>query len=364
MRIGIDARLYGTKHRGLGRYVKVLVDELVKTDTDNQYVLFLNEDNYDESSLINSSAKKVLLPARWYSLKEQLLGPKIIAKEKCKLVHFPHFNVPIFYGGKFIVTIHDLIINHFPDSRATTLPKAYYRLKLWGYKIIIRRAIKKAVKIIVPSHFVKEDILKHYKVKPEKIAVIYEGYFLGQEHLPARIDRFNIQKPFLLYVGAAYPHKNLDGLIRAFKKLNRSKEFQLVLVGSGDYFYERLKKESADVPGLIFTGYVSEGELSALYDRARAFVFPSLYEGFGLPPVEAQAHDLPVVSSNRGSLAEVLGQSALFFNPEDDKDMLDKLRQIMTDNNLRQSLRAKGEENIKRFSWRKMTDKIKKLYLS
>ncbi|HLD27798.1 MAG TPA: glycosyltransferase family 1 protein [Patescibacteria group bacterium] len=364
MRIGIDARLYGTKHRGLGRYVKVLVEELVKTDTDNQYVLFLNEDNYDESSLINSSAKKVLLPASWYSFKEQLLGPKIIAKEKCDLVHFPHFNVPIFYRGKFIVTIHDLIINHFPDSRATTLPKAYYRLKLWGYKIIVRQAIKKAVKIIVPSRFVKEDILTHYRVEPEKITVIYEGYFLGQEHLPAQIDRFNIQKPFLLYVGAAYPHKNLESLIRVFKKLNRSKEFQLALVGSTDYFYDRLKKTSADVPGIIFTGYVSEGELSALYKRAAAFVFPSLYEGFGLPPVEAQAHDLPVASSNRGSLPEILGDSALFFNPQDEQEMLNQFKKIMTDGDLRRRLIKAGRENIKRFGWQKMAGQIKRLYLS
>src|SRR3989339_101529 len=164
MRIGIDARLYGTKHRGLGRYVKVLVEELVKTDTDNQYVLFLNEDNYDESSLINSSAKKVLLPASWYSFKEQLLGPKIIAKEKCDLVHFPYFNVPVFYRGKFIVTIHDLIVDHVETGRASTLPYPLYKIKRLFYRRTVKSAVKRASAIIAISQNTKNEIVSHYHV--------------------------------------------------------------------------------------------------------------------------------------------------------------------------------------------------------
>ena len=225
---------------------------------------------------------------------------------------------------------------------------------------------RKAVKIIVPSRFVKEDILTHYRVEPEKITVIYEGYFLGQEHLPAQIDRFNIQKPFLLYVGAAYPHKNLESLIRVFKKLNRSKEFQLALVGSTDYFYDRLKKTSADVPGIIFTGYVSEGELSALYKRAAAFVFPSLYEGFGLPLLEAMACGLPIVSFNTGGIPELVehkvnGYIAEYKNTRDLKIGIEYLLNLPPQET--KKMRQYSTDKIKSsFTLDLMTDKYIQLY--
>ena len=143
MKIGIDARLYGTKHRGIGRYVKKLVDGLIKHDLINSYVIFLTKDNFDAFKE-SPKVKKVLLDVKWYSLKEQFLVPRVIKKEKLDLVHFPHFNVPYFFPQKYILTIHDLILNHFPDSRATTLAIWQYKFKLWCYKQLIRRVIKKS----------------------------------------------------------------------------------------------------------------------------------------------------------------------------------------------------------------------------
>lgn len=364
MKIGIDARLYGTKYRGLGRYVKKLVDGLVNFDQENSYVIFLSLDNIDDFKTTNPKIKKVLLQARWYSFKEQWLAISVIKKEKVNLMHFPHFNAPYFYSGRFIITLHDLIINHFPNSRATTLPWGLYQLKLLGYKKVFGHAIKKAEKIIVPSGFVKQDLLAHYLISPEKIKVIYEGYFLDEGQQTMEIGRFKILKPFLLYVGSAYPHKNLQKLIAVFKKLNSKKNYQLVLVGRNDYFYQRLKKEIGDDSDIIFTGYIADSELAALYEKAALYVFPSSYEGFGLPPLEAQAHGLPVAASNLSCLPEVLQDSAVYFNPYNEQDMIQQIKLVLRDNALRVKLRSAGLANVKRFSWEKMVKETYQLYLS
>ncbi|MBT4122005.1 glycosyltransferase family 4 protein [bacterium] len=361
MRIGIDARLYGTKYRGLGRYIKKLVDGVIKLDNKNYYVIFLTNENYDEFSTSNKRVKKVLMNARWYSLKEQILVPWIIKKEKVDLMHFPHFNVPLRYNKKYIVTIHDLIIDHFPDSRATNLPKWQYSLKLKGYKRIMKHAVAKANKIIVPSEFGKVDLVSLYQVPQEKISVIYEGYFLDKTQAESEISRFNIDKPYLLYVGSAYPHKNLDKLLEVFNKLNKQNKYQLVFVGEVDEFYRKLQKK-VNNSNVIFTGYVSESELKTLYQNSLIYVFPSLYEGFGLPPLEAQAHSVPVISSNKSCLVEILKDSVIYFDPNNESDMFDKIDMLLSDKNLREELIVKGLENIKAYSWNKMVNETNILY--
>ncbi len=362
MKIGIDARLYGTKHRGLGRYVQKLVNGVTLADQKNQYVIFLTKDNYDEFKTDSYKVKKVVMDARWYSSKEQLIVPRVIKNQKVDLMHFPHFNVPLGYNQKFIVTIHDLIIDHFPDSRASNLPVWKYKIKLIAYKKILSHAVSKAQKIIVPSKFVKTDLMGLYQVPADKISVIYEGYFLDKTQESIDISRFKIKKPFLLYVGAAYPHKNLEKLINVFHQINKNKKYQLVLVGRTDEFYQELIKKT-DSSDIIFTGFISDSELKGLYQQALVYVFPSLYEGFGLPPVEAQAHKLPVVASNRSSLPEVLGDSVVYFNPEDGNDMTEKIQSVLNNQTLRQELIAKGLENITRFSWERMVDETLALYI-
>ncbi|PIT90494.1 MAG: hypothetical protein COU22_01870 [Candidatus Komeilibacteria bacterium CG10_big_fil_rev_8_21_14_0_10_41_13] len=361
MKIGVDARLYGLKHRGLGRYLKEILDRLARLDQQNDYLVFLTKDNWQEFQTDNPRVKKVLLDIRWYSLAEQFIVPLKLKKYKLDLMYWPHFNLPYFYKGRSVLTVHDLIINHFPHSRATTLPKWLYSLKLLGYKSVIKRAINRAEKIIVPSEFVKKDILENYKIEGEKIFVIYEGCSLKNINQATKgtLSDFNISKPYLLYVGAAYPHKNLEFLIKNFEKFNSQENFkyQLALVGGDDFFYQRLRK-SFDNPDIIFTGQVSDNQLSVLYSSARLFVFPSLFEGFGLPPLEAQAHSLPVLSADSSALPEVLWDSVLYFNPRDQKEFLLKLKEILEDQALRERLQAKGLENIKRFDWLKTAEEI------
>lgn len=366
MKIGIDARLYGLTNRGLGRYVQNLVEEIDQSllqnqEDHNKYLVFLGQDNFHEWQSVSGKITKVLLPLRWYSLKEQLLGARLINKHRIDLMHFTHFNVPYFYSGRFMVTIHDLTINRFPDSRATTLPFWLYKIKLFSYRFLLKRTLQRAEKIICPSNFVKEDLLQYYHLPANKIEVIYEG----AEKIPpvsSNLDNFKITKPYLLYVGAAYPHKNLDFLAEAFIKFNTDNNYQLVLAGRLDFFYTRLKNQLKNNPDIIFTGEVSDGELASLYQRALFFVFPSLNEGFGLPPLEAQANNCPVLSSNTSCLPEILQNSVLYFNPANQTKLVEQMRQLAKDESLRLKLQEAGRLNSARFSWPTMAETTLKLY--
>jgi glycosyltransferase involved in cell wall biosynthesis len=363
MKIAIDARLYGTKNRGIGRYVKELVDGLISTDNDNEYLIFLRAENFNDCDLNGkTNFQKIVLDIRWYSFAEQFFVSKKILAYKPDITHFPHFNVPYFFSGKFIVTIHDLIIQRFPDSRATTLPLPFYKLKLWFFKKIFLRAVKKAEQIIVPTEFVKNDLL-NLCPKLKNISVIHEGYFkLAKEET---LENFNLPPtPYLFYVGSAYPHKNLENLVEAFLLLRHDFHCHLVIAGREDFFMKRLEEQVKEYTSITFRGEVSDPELAKLYKNATALVFPSLYEGFGLPPLEAQSFSLPVVSARSSSLPEVLGDSALYFDPQNIADLTAALKNIMFDEPLREDLIAHGLENIKRFSWGKMVEEIKEIYLA
>jgi len=375
MRIGIDARFYGPIGKGLGRYTQEIVDNIVKiisaTGASFDFVIFLSPDNFDEFVCTQANVKKVCLNIRWYTWQEQLLMPFYLWREKIDLMHFPHFNVPIFVFNKFVVTIHDLILTHFPTRRATTLNPIVYRFKNFAYRLVISRAVKRAKKIITVSEFTKQDIVKQFGVKEEKIVVTYEGVanlakgrdslFIAKLDNQETLDQFHIPKNFLLYVGNAYPHKNLEMLLEVFADLRlKYPDLRLVLVGKEDFFYNRVQDKARALniwqqgninSPVIFPGYVSDAQLEIFYQEARVYVFPSLYEGFGLPPLEAMARQCPVASSDRASLPEILGEAALYFNPEDKNEMVEKIGRLLDDQELRQSLINKGLERVKKFSW-------------
>jgi hypothetical protein len=174
MRILIDGRLYGLENAGLGRYLMNLVAELSKLDYKNNYILLLRE-KYFESLELPSNWKKVLADFRHYSFAEQVKIPAIIKRENPDITHFPHFNVPLLYRGKNIVTIHDMLMHEFNGLSATTLPAPFYYFKQLVYKFVFAVAVGRAMKIIVPSKSVKNDLLSHYKLDSSKIEVIYEG---------------------------------------------------------------------------------------------------------------------------------------------------------------------------------------------
>ena len=173
MKIGIDVRLW--KQTGVGRYVQELVSNLAKIDQKNHYLLFFAMNEFEEFKLPGPNFEKRIIDIRWHSLKEQIVMPCLLWREHLDLVHFPYFSVPIFYPGKFIVTIHDLILDHFETGKASTLPFFLYKLKRFGYKLVMWIALHRAVKIITVSETTKREIIKHYHLNSEKIAVTYEA---------------------------------------------------------------------------------------------------------------------------------------------------------------------------------------------
>jgi len=320
MRIGIDARFFGVRRKGLGRYTQKLVENLELVDEKNEYFIFLRAENFDEYAPRNANFKKVLADYRWYTFKEQLKLPRLLKSYKLDLVHFPHFNVPLFYLGKFVVTVHDLILLRFPTARNTTLHSVFYWFKFLVYRLVINSALRRSSRLITVSKFTKKDILEQYKTLPnEKIIVTYEAAekfcMLSPNKDEEILSRYGIIKPYIMYVGNAYPHKNLENLVYAFRILQKSKpDLQLVFVGKEDYFYNRLKNLVAEqkISRIVFAGYVPDHDLDILFHNTEAYVFPSLYEGFGLPPLEAMAKGAPVVSSDHPCMREILENSAYF----------------------------------------------------
>ena len=369
-RIGIDARFYGPVGKGLGRYTKEVVDRVIAFDTQNEYVIFLSKENYDSFGVKNSQVKKVLADVRWYTLAEQIKMPWLIYKEKIDLMHFPHFNVPIFCFTKFIVTIHDLILTKYPTQRASTLSPLLYKVKNLGYRIVINLAIKRAKKVIAVSEFTKNDIVAKFKVTKEKIIVIYEGvakaFNLDNANDKKVIFRYNIEEPYLLYVGNAYPHKNLEGMIRIFSNIKKEiPNLKLVLVGKEDYFYKRVKAYALNFNNgkdIVFPGFVSDKDLQIVYKFAQIYIFTSLYEGFGLSPLEAMSQGCPVISSDKSCLPEVLGASAQYINPKNEEAATKIIIKIFNNKELREELIKKGLRQAQKYSWNKCAQNTLEIY--
>lgn len=369
LRVGIDARLINEK--GLGRYIKNLIENLQKIDQKNTYYIFLLEKDFKTLKL-SKNFIKVLADFRWYTLKEQTQFPKILNQYNLDLLHVPHFNVPIFYKGKMVVTIHDLIHQHVDTKHASTHNLLMYKLKKIGYKKVFQTAVKKSTHIVTVSEFVKKQLEDEWRVNPEKISITYEAVdeSFGKRESGDVLKKYDIKPPYIFYVGNAHPHKNLEGLIKAFLELRKKYQYlQLVLSGDDNFFWPKLRRGPrlrGDDGGrnIIFTGKVTDEELVSLYKNAQAFVTASLEEGFGLPLLEAFALGCPVISSNMGSLPEIGKDAAYYFDPKDQDDMVIKIQNVLNDLSLRKELIKKGKKRVKDFSWKKMAEETLKIYQS
>lgn len=386
MRIGIDARFVGPQGTGLGKYTEKLITSLAKIDSVNKYAIFLQYRNWDYLKLPKNFTK-VVADVEWYSLAEQYKMPAIFASQNLDLLHIPHFNVPIFYNppklslfglhersefkDNFVITIHDLIHHEF-SQYATTKNPIIFKLKRFAYKKVISHAVTKSAKILTPSNFVKEEIIETFKINPSKVVVTYEAaeeeYFTRQPEYP------DTRQPNLIYVGNAYPHKNLERLLDAIKILNENpnslpshKPINLIIVCPRDVFQERLNlqiKERNLTKFVEVKGYLPVKSLVALFAKATAYVFPSLSEGFGIPGLNAMASGLPVVTSNIPVLKEVYGDAALYFDPKDPKDIAEKIHQVLTEEKTKSDLVEKGKVQVKKYSWLKMAKQTLQVYES
>jgi len=384
MRIAIDARFINPENRGLSCYTKNLIESLAKIDQKNEYYILLLEKDFKKTIFKNKNFHKIKAEIPWYSLKEQWAIPRILKKIKPDLTHFPHFNVPIFWKEPFVTTIHDLILFAFPTKKATTRSRIGYFIKEKGYFFVINHAIFGSKKIISVSKNTAKDI-RHYfpKISSKKIEVVYEG--LGETDT-STIKKFSafpkkergewLQKklgipqntPFILYLGGAYPHKNLERLSLAFKKISPAlkEKVLLVIAGGEDFFFEKLKKfiRKNKIKNILLPGFIGEKKtLEFLYLESLFCIFPSLYEGFGLPPLEALKRKKLVLCSRSTSFPEILQDKAVYFNGNSLEDIGEKVKTTIEK---KMELEKKMENNLEQFlclyDWEKMARETLEVY--
>jgi len=370
MKILIDARLYGLENAGLGRYTMNLVNELQKIDNVNKYIILLRKRYYDKLEF-KKNWQKVKVDIRHYSLSEQKVLPEIINKYEHDIVHFPHFNVPLLFSGKYVVTIHDLLMHKSKGKQATTLPFYKYIIKRLGYKTIFRHAILASKKIIVPSNFVKNELIDYYKLDSKRVKAIYEGYDRNMDKNRRKeliLRKYNIDSPYFIYVGNAYPHKNLDIAIKAVLQLNKvsEKKILFLIASSRNIFARRLKEKIERLNGREFIkllGFVPDEDLGGLLEHSLSFIYPSLSEGFGLQGLESMASGTLVIASDISVFKEVYKDNVIYFNPRRVSSLVKTMKQVLSISEEEREKRIKqGKEFIKRYSWSKMARQTLKIY--
>jgi len=382
MKIVIDARLYGLENAGIGRYIMNLINQIEDLDKKNDYFILLRKKYFNQLKFKNKKFKKILAEYPHYSFKEQVFLPLQLIKIKPDLTHFPHFNVPIFWWGKYVVTIHDLIKHQSRGSDTTTKLPIFYWFKYLNYKVLVWMTVKRAKKIITPSNFWKEELIKRYHLPQEKIIVTYEGIDekfqislpktagqAGNFQFSKRkiLEKYKIKTPFIIYTGSLYPHKNVEILIRAIKRINKERRLYLIIVCARNIFYERFLKKVEKLGAkdyVNFVGFVPDEGLVAIYQRAEAFIFPSLIEGFGLPGLEAMTCDLPVLVSDIPVFREIYKDAVLYFNPFSVDDLVKKIKKIIESKKLKKELRLRGKKLVGQYSWEKMAKKTIEIYLN
>ena len=369
MKIGIDARMYGSGFTGIGRYNFELVKNLAEIDNENEYVIFLRKKEYEEFEPPNERFTKMLADFPHYSMAEQSGLLRLLNKTKIDLMHFTHFNAPVFYNKPYIVTIHDLTLSFFPGKKMNNFVRRF------GYKMVLRNVTKKAKKIIAVSKNTKKDLEELFNVPSNHIKVIYNGVnpeFASKSstYRPDLMKKLGLQKPYFLYTGVWRDHKNIVGLIKAFAEFNQElgDQYDLVITGRPSMSYKEVPDTIREMnleERVHLVGLVSEQDLKALYQYAFTYAFPSFYEGFGLPPLEAMQCGTPVIASNKSAIPEVCGKNnALFFDPYDKSDIKEKMRIIATDPTVRQRLIDRGFERVKFFDWKKMAEDVLDVYNS
>lgn len=366
MHIGIDARFFGPQESGIGRYVERLVTHLTEIDQRNTYTLFLRKRGYDFWQPPNQRWSKVLADYHWYGMAEQRHMPGVFRRAKLDLLHVPHFNVPLLTRSPFVVTIHDLILDEFPTERATTLEPLLFAIKFQAYLASVRHAVRHSRSVITVSEYSKRRLLDRFRIPEERVTVTYESVDPLPDRAPFEtLMEHGVKRPYILHVGNSYPHKNLERMVSAVEMAaKRTVEFQCVFVGKRDFFSARLEAEvrRRNIPNILFYGFASDQELSALYQNASAYFFPSLSEGFGLPGLEAMQAGIPVFASRSSCLPEVFGQAASYFDPLDSADIARSIEAALHDTLLRQRLIAAGTQRIQEYSWRRMAEQTLAVY--
>jgi glycosyltransferase involved in cell wall biosynthesis len=351
MKIAFDLRRIGNP--GIGRYMKCLSESIIAQAPDHEYLLVLPPAG--EHLIHAPNAQKLCTSLKYYSFREQFELPRILSSHKVDLLHSPHFLLPLMRPCPVVATIHDVIYMACPGDLPSRAGRQYYR-------IMMNACSRMATRILTDSEHSRDEIVRNLHTDPEKIEVIYPAVdpFFHSEADSTRIasvrSRFGIDCDYVLCVGIYKPRKNHAGLLTAFSKmLDSGCQAQLVVagpMGEGEQVLRRLARELGIAERLIFTGFVNDADLRALYSSARVYACPSVYEGFGFTVLEAMACGTPVVCSSATSLPEVAGKAALYFNPHNPEEMASQLVRAFSGDALRTSLIAEGHRNLLRFDWK------------
>ena len=363
-RIAIDARKL--RDYGIGTYVRNLLRHLARIDKTTEYVLLCQPPDVATLEGLGDNFRTVSERAGNYSFREQISVPLDLRRERIDLFHAPHYVLPPLVPCKSVVTIHDCIHLRFPQYLPNQFAYAYARSSLWV-------ATHRASRVLTVSEASKRDILKYFNVPESKIDVIYNAMDerLGEaptaEEMQNVRERYQLQDPFVLYAGNIKPHKNLERLIEAFHALRRGglEQVKLLIIGDEISKYATLRRavhRHKLHKHVRFLGFVPDKTLACLYRLAGVFVFPSLYEGFGLPPLEAMASGTPVITSNVSSLPEVVGEAALLIDPYDAAAIAAAMRRVLTEPDLAAGMRERGLARVGHFSWDRSVRRIRQIY--
>lgn len=366
-RIAIDARKW--RDYGIGTYVRNLVRHLARLDRETTYFLFCDQADVLTLRDLAANFVPVVDESGGYSLREHLTIPFKLKRLGVELLHEPHYVLPLLTPTRSVVTIHDCIHLLFPQY----LPS---RMALSYAQFMMGQAIRKSATVFTVSEASRQDILRFYpEANEERVQVVPNAIDPnlienpGEEEIERVRERYQIRGRFVLYAGNIKPHKNLDRLIAAFgllKQRSGLEDVKLLIIGDEIHKYGSLRRavESAGVrQDVRFFGFVPDSTLAALYRLASVFAFPSLYEGFGLPPLEAMACGAPVVTSRISSLPEVVGDAALLVDPYSVEDIARALNRVLTDDALCADLRERGQLRAQTFSWDRSVRAIHAVYL-
>jgi glycosyltransferase involved in cell wall biosynthesis len=357
--IVIDARESGTS---TGRYIDKLVEYLHGLKPPYEIVVLTKTARVEFMKTIAPDFLVVESNFKEFTFAEQIGFWRQLNSLRPDLVHFSMTQQPVLYRGKAITTIHDLTTVRFTNPSKNWL---VFKFKQQVYKWVIKRVAHKSKRLLVPSQFVKKDVAQFAHIPADKILVTYEAadkITAAAEPVVALVN-----KDFIMYVGQAQPHKNLKRLVDAFAKLKSDHpKLCLVLAGKIDNNYRQLQKyvKNRSVNDVVFTDFVSEGELRWLYENTAAYVFPSLSEGFGLPGLEAMAHGAPVFSSNATCLPEIYGEAAIYFDPQDIDNIVEKIKVVLDSPEIAQKMREMGPRQAAKYSWQRLAKQTLEVYKS
>jgi glycosyltransferase involved in cell wall biosynthesis len=366
--IGINATVISAQYAGAGAYAFNLVKQLAAIDKDHRYIVFANADMVRQWNIhsgnflfVPVSIKRPLLRMIW----EQLILPLHIKKYRITIMHCPHYSVPVFGNCTKVVTFHDVSL--------ITMPHLHLTSKHWFFSKMMAWASHHAKAIIAVSQSTKNDVAKLFDIDLRAIHVVHEA--CNTSFMPIQ-DKLAVQRictkygipagEFILFVGMLEPRKNIVTLLRAYKTmLQKGLKLLLVIAGRKGWMYDDIYKTVKELSlenQVVFTGYVDDIDLPFIYNGATCFVYPSLYEGFGIPVLEAMACGVPVITSNVSSMPEIAGDAALLVDPIDADGLCTAMCKLIEDNVLRHTLGEKGIARARDFSWEKMARETVTVY--